>query len=254
MRESGRGRFLLRKLHSLSGVAPVGVFMVFHLWTNARALNGRGSFEEGVGEIQKMPYLPLLEIGLVLVPLFFHALYGVKLAFEGRPNASVYSSSRNWMYSAQRITGLLAFAFVIWHLSAYWLPKWSGRMTPDQFYPALCADLSRVSSGVPLVALGYVFGIAACVFHFANGLWGFCCSWGITVTQRAQRLSAAVFGVLGIAVFLLGANTAIYFATGARLALFGVPRGTRVAELVRTCGDPAATPLASPRVGVQNGR
>lgn len=239
---AGRSRFLLRKLHSLSGVAPVGVFLLFHLWTNARALNGRASFDEGVSEIQKMPYLPALELGLVLAPLLFHAIYGVKLALEGRPNASVYSGSRNWMYSAQRLTGLAAFAFVIWHLTEYWLPKWAGQMTPDRFYPALCEDLSRTNYGVPVVALLYVFGIAASVFHFANGLWGFCCSWGITVSQRSQRVSAIAFGVLGILVFLLGANTAIYFATGSRLAILGVPRGTKVAELVRTCGDPAPLP------------
>lgn len=236
-----RRAFVLRKLHSLSGVVPVGGFMVFHLFTNARALKGQGSFDKGVGDIQELPFLPVLEIGLIMLPLLFHALYGVKLAFEARPNTTKYPYNRNWMFVAQRVTGILAFAFIVWHLSEYWYPKWAGKLAPEGFYPALCENLSSTNMGLPLVALGYVFGIAACVFHFTNGLWGFCFSWGITVSRRAQRMSATVFGLAGVLLFFLGANTAIYFATGSRIALFGNASGTKSAQIVRTCPDlPAA--------------
>ena len=49
---------------------------------------------------------------------------------------------------------------------------------------------------------------------FANGLWGFCFSWGITVSRRSQRLAASAFGLVGLAVFFLGLNTVVHFATG----------------------------------------
>ncbi len=231
-----RRRFLLRKLHSLSGVVPVGLFVLFHLFTNARALSGEASFEHAVLDIQAIPYLPIVEALTVLGPLLFHALYGVKIALEGRPNVGAYPHNRNWMYVAQRVTGLLAFAFIGWHLSELWLPKVTGRLAPEQFYGALCRDMSSVVGGVPLVAIGYVFGIAACVFHLANGLWGFCFSWGITPTRRSQRLSATVFGLCGAVVFLLGANTAIYFATGARIAVFGTPADAPIAR-ARSCPE-----------------
>ncbi len=229
-----RRRFLLRKLHSLSGVVPVGGFLLFHLWTNAQALWGQARFQSAVGDIQKMPYLPVVELAVVLLPLSFHALYGVVLAFESRPNVGVYPYNRNWMYTAQRASGLVALAFIVWHLSHYWLPKWRGHMDPSEFYAALCADLSATRYDVPWVALGYILGIAASVFHFANGLWGFCTSWGITVSRRSQRTSALVFGVAGLLLFLLGANTAIYFATGSRFAPLGVREGTQ-ASLAKTC-------------------
>ncbi len=242
----GRRRFLMKKLHSLSGVVPVGLFMVFHLWTNARALNGQASFDSGVEQIQEMPFLPVLEFGLILLPLAFHALYGVKLAFEARPNVGNYPFNRNWMFLAQRVTGVAAFAFLIWHLYEFWFQKWTGNLEPAGFYPELCESLSATRAGVPLNALAYVFGIAACVFHFTNGLWGFCFSFGITVSRRAQRLSATVFGLLGVMLFFLGANTAIYFATGSRIALFGRAPGSKSAQVLRTCPDvqPASTETA----------
>jgi len=43
-----RTGFYLRRLHSLSGVLPVGVFLVEHLWTNATVLGGQRPFDEAV--------------------------------------------------------------------------------------------------------------------------------------------------------------------------------------------------------------
>jgi succinate dehydrogenase / fumarate reductase cytochrome b subunit len=89
-----------------------------------------------------------------------------------------------------------------------------------------------------------VLGVAASVFHFTNGLWGFCFSWGVTVSRRAQRTSATVFGLLGVVLFLIGANTAIYFATGSRIAFSGHLFGSVSAQAVRTCAEIQTTPAA----------
>lgn len=236
-----RRSFLLRKLHSLTGALPVGGFLLFHFWTNAKALQGQERFDSAVAEISHMPYLPVLEIGLVVLPLAFHALYGVKLVLEGKPNVGSYTFSRNWMYTLQRVTGVLAFAFIGFHLWSYWAQKWLGRMAPEEFYPRLCADMASTVGGVPVIALVYLFGIAVSVFHFANGLWGFCFSWGVTVSRRAQRMAAVVFGALGLVVFLFGANTVIYFATGAPFP--GTPGPS--AEGGRTCADIASSSTGS---------
>ncbi|MDI3291787.1 succinate dehydrogenase [Polyangium sp. 15x6] len=230
-----RRAFLLRKLHSLTGVAPVGAFMVFHLWTNAKALQGQEPFDKAVSEITHTPYLAVLEWGLILLPLLFHAGYGVKLALDAKYNVSKYKTTRNWAFTLQRVTGLMAFAFIAFHLYEYWGKKLAGKLAPEQFYPALCQNMSATVKGIPVVGLLYVLGIAASVFHFANGLWGFCFSWGVTVSRRSQQMAAAVFGVLGVAIFLLGANTAIYFATGSSVQdkIFGKKGGSDA----RTCVD-----------------
>jgi succinate dehydrogenase / fumarate reductase, cytochrome b subunit len=230
-----RRPFLLRKLHSLTGVVPVGAFMVFHLWANASALYGQQQFNDVVVDISHTPYLVAVEWVAILLPLLFHAVYGVKLAFDAKYNTTKYPSTRNWAFTMQRVTGLLAFAFIGFHLYEYWGKKLTGKLAPEQFYPALCANMSATVKGIPVVGLVYVLGIAACVFHFANGLFGFCFSWGITVSRRAQRMAATVFGVIGLLVFFLGANTAIYFATGASIG--DMILGKREAPGTRTCAD-----------------
>src|SRR2546423_14586621 len=40
-----RNEFLLRRLHSLSGMVPVGAYMVIHLLTNASVLDGPAAFQ-----------------------------------------------------------------------------------------------------------------------------------------------------------------------------------------------------------------
>lgn len=244
---SSRRAFLLRKLHSLTGVVPVGAFMVFHLWTNAKGMAGQEQFDRAVSDISHTPYLPVLEWGAILLPLLFHSVYGVKLAFDAKYNTIKYPTTRNWAFTLQRVTGLLAFAFIAFHLYEYWWKKFIGKLAPEQFYPALCERMSYAAKGVPVIALVYVLGIAACVFHFANGLFGFCFSWGITVSRRAQRTAATVFGLVGLAIFVLGANTTIYFATGSSIQdmLFG----KKETQGARTCIDIRQQANSAPTAG-----
>ncbi len=216
--------FLLRKLQSLTGVAPVGLFLCFHLYTNAQSLYGQERFDTAVQGISHMAFLPLLELGIFL-PLAFHALLGVKIAIEGRGNLGAYPYGRNWMYMLQRVTGIIAFAFIVWHVMEYRGAKFMGQMSNADFYPSLSANLSSRVGPVPLEGLLYLLGVAACAFHLANGLWGFCCSWGLTVTRRSQRASATVFGLLGIGLFAMGALTVIHFATGMDMHWLGGTEG-----------------------------
>jgi succinate dehydrogenase/fumarate reductase cytochrome b subunit (b558 family) len=179
-------------------------------------LKGQPAFDRAVADINHLPLLPLLEVFGIFVPLAFHALYGVKLAFEGRVNVARYPYSRNVLYTLQRVTGLVAFAFIGWHLWEFRFPKLLGRMNMDAFYPTLEAHLSSTYRGLPVLAAVYLVGIAASVMHFANGLFTFSFSWGLCLTRRSQRLFATAFGALGLIVFVMGAQTTLYFATGAQ--------------------------------------
>lgn len=212
--------FLYRKLHSLSGVIPVGFYLVLHLWTNAKAMQGQQVFDDAVSEISHTPYLVVLEALGIWIPILFHGIYGIKIALEGRPNASRYPYSRNWMYTLQRITGIVAFAFIAYHFWELRVQVSLGHMEKADFFQHLCSSLSSTTrSGIPVLAIFYLVGVAAAVFHFANGLYGFCFSWGITVSRRATRIGAVVFGLFGLALFVMAANTVIFFATGSRLVL-----------------------------------
>jgi succinate dehydrogenase/fumarate reductase cytochrome b subunit (b558 family) len=197
-------------------VFPVGVFLVSHLWTNAKALRDKSAFDEAVRDINHMPLLSFIEVFGIFLPLAFHAGYGVKLALEGRPNVGRYPFSKNWLYTLQRVTGLVAFAFIAWHLWEFRIAKLLGKMSIDAFYPTLAEHLSSTTAGVPVIAIVYLVGIAASTFHFANGLSTFAFGWGLCVSRRSQRLFGAFAAVGGIVVFLMGADTALFFATGAR--------------------------------------
>ncbi len=234
-----RRAFVLRKLHSLTGVLPLGVYLVFHLWTNAKAMQGRHVFEEAVGAIDSVPYLMVVEIVAIVVPLLFHALFGLAIAFEARPNVGRYPQHRNWTYLMQRVTGVALLAFLVYHVAALRLPVLLGTMEKTDFFPTLCDTLSSTeATGVPVVAIVYLLGTAAATYHLAVGLTGFCFSWGITVSQRANRLVAGVSAVLGVLLFAIGASTIIYYATGSRL-VFDAP-GRDAESPAITCRDTRA--------------
>jgi len=215
LHRSRRG-FWLRRLHSLSGVFPVGVFLVTHFWTNAKALGGRRAFDGAVRNIHRLPALPLIELFGILIPLAFHAIYGVKLAFDGRAYLDRQRYSKKWLEPLQRATGLVAFAFIAWHLWEFTFAKLNGKMAPDAFYPTLAEHLSSTTAGIPAAAMVYLIGIGATVVHFANGLSTFTFGWRICVTRRSQRVTSIVFGLVGLVLFLIGADTVLFFATGAR--------------------------------------
>src|SRR5437868_9143125 len=97
--------FLLRKLHQLTGIVPLGLFFFVHMFTNSKAMNGEGVFEHAVQEIHDIPYLLLIEIFGIFLPLVFHSVYGIIISSEARPNIGNYRYGRNWFYIFQRVTG-----------------------------------------------------------------------------------------------------------------------------------------------------
>jgi succinate dehydrogenase/fumarate reductase cytochrome b subunit (b558 family) len=219
--------FVLRKLHSLAGVVPVGLFLSAHLWTNAAALGGQTAYERRVAAIQNLVGLAWIEIFGIALPLGFHAAWGVWLTLGSRPNVGRYPTSQNWMYVAQRVTGLFALAFIVPHVWALRGAKLFGTMGAESFYPALTASLSTTRFGFPWTAAGYALGIAACVLHFANGLWGFFFSWGLLGSARARRLAGVLCAALGFVLFTAGAATAFQLATGKSPLGYGVFPGVQ---------------------------
>ena len=204
---TNRRHFVLRRLHSLTGLVPVGAFLVEHLWINAHAVSGRAAFDHAVGEIQSLPGIVVLELVGIVLPLAFHALYGVVIAFQGGANVVRYPFARNWMYLLQRASGMVALFFIGLHLWQYRVQKMLGTLPWQNFYERLSEDLNR-----PSMFAIYMTGVTATVFHFANGLWLFGNSWGITASTRSMRRSAWICGVLGLALWILGVNTLLHFA------------------------------------------
>src|SRR5947209_5302775 len=93
--------YLLHKLHSLSGVVPIGLFLVFHLTANSYALRGETEFNTTVKAINYAPFVGLLEIAVIAIPILFHSIYGFIITAEMQGpggNTAHYGYGRNWLY------------------------------------------------------------------------------------------------------------------------------------------------------------
>ena len=131
------------------------------------------------------------------------------------------------------------------HLYEYWGQKRRGQARAGAVLPgALPEHELAVGPRAGRRARSTSSASRPCAFHFANGLWGFCFSWGITVSRRSQQLAASAFGVVGVVVLLLGLNTVIYFATGSRFP------GMSSAGASGTAPAPASTPAAPAAPGL----
>jgi succinate dehydrogenase / fumarate reductase, cytochrome b subunit len=53
--------------------------------------------------------------------------------------------------------------------------------------------------------------MAATVFHFSNGIWTFCFSWGITVGPKSQRIAGWACLLFGLLLFVTGINSLLAF-------------------------------------------
>ena len=108
---AGQGTsFIWRKLHSLLGVVPIGAFLLEHLLSNFEALKGPIAYGEQVKFLNGLPLVRVLEWVFIFLPILYHALYGVYIWLRGKANIVYYPWAGNWMYVAQRYTGLIAFA------------------------------------------------------------------------------------------------------------------------------------------------
>ncbi len=114
---AGQGTsFVLRRLHSLSGIVPVGAFLFEHiLISNSTAISGPPAYARQVSFLANLPLVFFLELFGIWLPIAFHALYGFYIWYRGDGNSMEYPWTGNWMYTAQRWTGGIAFAYIVWH-------------------------------------------------------------------------------------------------------------------------------------------
>ena len=202
----------MRKLHQLSGIVPLGLFLLEHFYTNSKALAGAAAFNEAVKDLQSIPYILLVEIGGIFIPLIYHAVYGLVITWEARPNNLAYPYPRNWFYLIQRITGIILFFFITFHVLNFRFGMVPGLNTvsvahePGRAFEIVAGEFRMVA-----IFLIYMVGIVSTVWHFANGIWLFLVDWGITIGERAQRLTGYACIAFGVVLLLVGVNAAIAF-------------------------------------------
>lgn len=200
--------FLWRRLHSLSGIVPVGLFLLEHFLSNVEAANGVAAYNAQVKFLTGLPFRLGLEIFGIFIPLAFHALYGIYIWWRGENNVIDYPLAGNWFYTLQRYTGIVVFFYVIYHL---WYMRFAGVHLVVHSDAAFWKVQNELSN--PLALAAYVVGVVAASWHFGYGLVLFAAKWGIVTGTKALKRAQAAGIALSILLVLLGLITIYAFVT-----------------------------------------
>lgn len=194
--------FFWRRLHSLTGIVPVGAFLTEHFLSNAFATNGPHAYADQVKFLTGLPFVVWVEALFIWLPLAFHSLYGFYIWYRGESNPVSYPWQGNWLYSTQRWTGAIAFFYMGWHT---YTMRFSGVhliTNPGAAFGKVQQELQH-----PWALAFYVVGIMATSWHFGYGLWLFAAKWGIILGQRARRRFAVVCTGVTLVFIVVGLLT-----------------------------------------------
>jgi succinate dehydrogenase / fumarate reductase cytochrome b subunit len=201
---------ILRKLHSFTGLLPLGAYLLFHAYEQLAVRAGQRA---AIMRLDRTTHAPL-EVVCVLLPLLLHAALGVRLSrFSARlssradPSASTAShvgaGADSFPYASpaflalQVWSGIVSACFLLWHVAGVWVPRVvAGR--PAAGYGAMVDQAATLPR-----ALLYVIGTSAVCVHFSQGLSAVCLRYQILhITPRAARVLFAVLGMLLWLVFI----------------------------------------------------
>lgn len=118
--------FLWRRVHSLMGLWLV-LYLIIHLVVNSQATLWLG--DDGIGfvrlsnSLEELPFLQVIEILLIGIPLLIHGYWGVKRALSARTNQGRSDGSspsmpyeRNRAFTWQRLTSWILLVGIIGHV------------------------------------------------------------------------------------------------------------------------------------------
>jgi succinate dehydrogenase / fumarate reductase cytochrome b subunit len=196
--------FLLTRLHSLMGILPLGIFLIEHFYSNAVAMLGEQAYNEQVERLLGIPFLFFIEIVFIFIPLVYHAVFGLYLAFISKHNALSYKFTRNWMFMLQRLSGVVTLIFVTYHL-------WAFRISSVIYGTPINYDTVQAHLANPFILVFYIIGVIATTFHFTNGLWGAAITWGFSVSPRSQAITGKIAYSFFFVLSVVGVATLFSF-------------------------------------------
>jgi len=203
MKISDRQFVLLKRLQVLTGVLPVGLFLLSHFAINGRAIAGRDAYRSGVTAIARLPWLAGLEVIAIALPLVAHLALGCVLgltaqgAFEGaHPDVA-----RRWL---QRATGLYLAMFVVIHV-------WSLRLSPDRRAETDLFELVAMQLRHPASFALNALAVIAAALHFSIGCSSLFGPHAFALSPGGVR-AARITGLAGFVVLAgLGLNALLAF-------------------------------------------
>jgi succinate dehydrogenase / fumarate reductase cytochrome b subunit len=207
-----RHEFLIYRLFSLSGLFPIGGYLVVHLLTNATILDSPAKFQAQVNVIHGLGLLlPFVEWTFIFIPILFHAAVGWIIIAGAMPNVATYRYVSNWRYTLQRATGIIAFFFILAHVIH--LHHMGSALGGGKFEPHHAASSAGEAVQAALwIQIAYAIGVLAAAYHFGNGLWTQGITWGLWTTPAAQRRANNITSFIGVALAEIGLSSLVGMA------------------------------------------
>jgi succinate dehydrogenase / fumarate reductase cytochrome b subunit len=196
--------WVLRRLHSLSGLIPIGAFLFFHIFENSYVVHGGATWWKESEFTRTLPFEMPFEAILLWIPISYHAIYGLYVTAQAQPNVGEYPWTRNLEYTLQRITGIIALAFILFHF--FTTRGWFYMTGVETNYARMHAFMMD-----PLYLTAYIIGTISCLYHLCNGIFTFCITWGLTVGPRAQTLVNRATMLLFVVFSIMAVITLLSF-------------------------------------------
>jgi len=214
----GRHHFLLRRLHSLTGLV-FGGYLVVHLLVNATIAQLGQTFQVQVNKIHDLPFLWAIEWIAIYLPILYHTVYGIWIVLTGQPNVNHYPYTKNWFYILQRISAIVIVLFMFFHVFSLKVGLFGQTLSFDPHNAAATVHRHMTGSSISplLVWVVYPLGILASCYHLANGFWTAAITWGLTISKGAQKRWGYACAGLFALTFVCG-MTALIASTNSKLA------------------------------------
>jgi succinate dehydrogenase / fumarate reductase cytochrome b subunit len=190
--------FLLARLGSFLAFAPLGVWVLWHLWNQLSAYQSPEAWQTEV-EHHASDAGAIFTFAVVLIPLLWHTVWGIGRMFKSRPAVSNRGFS-NIRYIIQRLSAVGLFFFLGAHLWLAWLQPRFVEGRPEPF-----EDIAREMHFHTPTLIVYLLGTLAIAYHLANGLWSFLSmGWGMTVSKSAMSWMEKVSLLFFVALLIIG--------------------------------------------------
>lgn len=209
----GRGAFIRAKLGSFLAFAPLGIWVMVHIWHNLSAFQGAEQWQQDVTGYNNPASLLVTSV-VVFAPLFIHVVWGLGRLKTSRPNNTRYGYFNNLKYTLQRLSALGVLLFILAHVFMAFIRPRVLLGHPEQF-----ADIaSEMRHNIPTLPV-YVLGTLGVAYHFANGIYTMAMGWGVATGRKGLRnveyLAYAIFILLLAGCW--GTLYALWSAGGAAL-------------------------------------
>ena len=186
--------FYIRRIHSILGIVPIGIFLCLHLTLNSSAILGVDAWSAVIDGMRNVPFIILGELFIIAIPILFHAIYGFYIVYLSDMPLLRYQYVKNWMFILQRVTAVITTIFVIDHVLFV-------RILTDSTLDVMSAMANGLQTPVGFIL--ELIGIWASIYHFTNGIFTFLVTWGVLQGDRIQKVVSLLTMLFCAALCLL---------------------------------------------------